>query len=67
MSNATAPGVLAELTPGTHVEVRARFDGRWVRGFEIESRCDDLYALRRQMDGVVLPATFKRVDIRRRT
>lgn len=63
----TAPVLLAVLTPGTHVEVRARFEGRWVAGFEVVSRHDELYAVRRQLDGVVLPAGFKRADLRRRT
>lgn len=55
------------LPTGTYVEVRARFEGRWVAGFEVASSHDDLYALRRQMDGVVLPVEFANADVLRRT
>ena len=67
MRERTAPVLRAVPTPGTHVEVRARFAGRWVAGFEVVSRHDELYAVRRQLDGVVLPATFERADLGRRT
>jgi hypothetical protein len=56
------------VQPGTHVEVRSRFDQRWARGFEIEERVDDQaglqYRLRRRSDGSVLPALFVDDDVR---
>ena len=55
------------LPRGTDVEVRGRFDGRWVGGFEIASTHDDQYQIRRQMDDVVIPVDFAVADIRRRT
>jgi hypothetical protein len=68
MNNATPhPRAAALLPKGTDVEVRARFDGRWVSGFDIASADRGHYQLRRQMDDVVVPADFAAGDIRRRT
>lgn len=51
------------------VEVRLRFDGRWVGGFEIAgvhgSGADREVWLRRRSDGVVLPAPFAGHEVRR--
>jgi hypothetical protein len=56
------------VTPGTHVEVRSRFDQRWARGFEIAETVEDAdtprYRLRRRSDGSVLPALFVDDEIR---
>ena len=46
------------LTPGTKVEVRNGFDGRWSKGFEILDANGEGYRLRRLSDGSVLPRTF---------
>jgi len=53
-----------QLTPGVDVEVRARFDGRWKRGFEIATIEDELYRIRRRSDGTVLPEPFAAADVR---
>jgi len=50
--------------PGTRVEVRNRFDGRWARGFEVASVDDDGYRVRRLSDGNELPTRFDDADIR---
>jgi hypothetical protein len=51
------------------VEVRLRFDGRWVGGFEIAgthgSGPDREVWLRRLSDGAVLPAPFADHEVRR--
>lgn len=67
MNDAIQDGHAAALPRGTDVEVRGRFDGRWVGGFEIASTNHDRYQLRRQMDDVVIPVDFAVADIRRRT
>jgi len=56
------------VRPGTHVEVRQRFDARWSRGFEIAEACDadgsQQYKLRRRSDGSILPVMFDEDDLR---
>jgi hypothetical protein len=52
------------LTPGVDVEVRARFDGGWKRGFEIAAIENELYRIRRKSDGAVLPSAFGPADVR---
>jgi hypothetical protein len=52
--------------PRVEVEVRSRFDGRWVSGFEIADINDDRYMLRRRSDGAMLPVDFPARDIRSR-
>jgi len=52
------------LTPGVDVEVRARFDGAWKRGFEIAAVEDELYRIRRRSDGSVLPERFNPSEVR---
>ena len=53
-----------QLAPGVDVEVRARFDGAWKRGFEIAAIEDELYRIRRRSDGTVLPKPFAAGDVR---
>ncbi len=53
------------LAPGTKVEVRNGFDGRWSKGFEICDADDDGYRLRRLSDGTVLPRRFTGDLVRR--
>lgn len=56
------------MRPGTHVEVRSRFDERWCRGFEIAEIVDDdevvRYRVRRRSDGSILPVLFEDDDLR---
>ena len=58
------------MRPGTHVEIRSRFEGRWSRGFAIVSveeggaGGEDAYTVRRRSDDSVLPVTFTRDDLR---
>ena len=52
--------------PESEIEVRSRFDGRWVGGFEIAEENDDRFLLRRRSDGSVLPVAFPPGDIRPR-
>jgi hypothetical protein len=56
------------MNPGARVEVRARFDQRWARGFElvevVQDAGEDRYRIRRRSDGSVLPALFIDDDIR---
>jgi hypothetical protein len=57
-----------ELHPGSHVEVRNRFDGAWSRGFEVAQMAsgpDDGYRVRRRSDAAVLPGVFHRDELRR--
>ena len=51
--------------PGTRVEVRVAYDGRWSKGFEICDGDDDGYRLRRLSDGSVLPRRFPDDAVRR--
>jgi len=52
------------------VEVRCRFDGAWVGGFQVTEATDvggeQRYRLVRLSDGVVLPELFNRQDVRPR-
>ena len=56
------------MRPGFLVEVQSRFDGSWVRGFEVaEVRADrgrEIVRVRRSSDGVVLPAYFQPEEVR---
>ena len=58
------------MRPGSDVEVRSRFDGDWVGGFQVAevsgSGSDEAYHLRRISDGAVLPVPFERTDLRER-
>lgn len=52
---------------GKQVEVRSRFSGRWVAGFEVaETLQHDQYLLRRKSDGAVLPVPFPGREVRAR-
>jgi hypothetical protein len=54
------------MRPGTRVEVRSSFDGRWIDGFEVvDGDADEGYSVRRLFDGEVLPARFAKDSIRR--
>lgn len=59
------------MKSGTRVEVRSRFDGSWSSGFTLESEDLDpegrvlARRVKRVSDGMVLPDTFKPVDVRR--
>ncbi len=53
----------------TEIEVRSRFDGSWVRGFEVveETRrgTGELgLRVRRRSDGAILPTVFSPDDVR---
>ena len=56
------------MEPGSEVEVQSRFNGSWVRGFEIvEVRSQeqpDSLRIRRRSDGAVLPALFSPEQVR---
>jgi hypothetical protein len=68
VSDAAEPSVPSgprPLAPGTKVEVRQRFDGRFAKGFEVAELAGDDYRIRRLSDGSVLPVAFHRADIRR--
>ncbi|MCU1353229.1 MAG: hypothetical protein JWM05_2438 [Acidimicrobiales bacterium] len=52
------------LPAGQHVEVRCRYDGRWVDGFDVAEPVADGYRVRRSLDGRVLPSDFSRDDVR---
>lgn len=56
------------LATGTEVEVLTRYEPRWSAGFEIVSvdLARDLFTLRRQSDGAVLPAAFSSSRLRAR-
>jgi hypothetical protein len=53
------------LAPGTKVDVRNRYQGTWVRGFEIAEVTEDGYRIRRLSDGSTLAELFVRDDVRR--
>lgn len=54
------------LQPHTPVQVRCRYDGSWVDGFEIASASpgNRAYQLRRVSDGAELPTGFNEDEIR---
>jgi hypothetical protein len=59
---------MAYMRPGTRVEVRAKFESRWSRGFEVAA-CEDtggrtVYKVRRRSDGSILPVLFNEDDLR---
>jgi hypothetical protein len=53
------------LTVGTKVDVRNRYQGTWVRGFEVAEVTEDGYRIRRLSDGSTLGELFVRDDVRR--
>jgi hypothetical protein len=60
--------ILQTVRPGTHVEVRSRFEDRWSRGFEVSEivKCEgkEQFRLRRRSDGSELPVLFDEDDLR---
>ena len=58
-------GARSPLAPGTKVDVRKRFQGTWVRGFEIAEVIGEGYRIRRMSDGSTLSELFSRDDVRR--
>jgi hypothetical protein len=58
-------GTRTPLEPGTKVDVRNRYQGTWVRGFEVADMTDEGYRIRRLSDGSVLGELFSRDDLRR--
>ena len=50
--------------PGMPVQVRNRFDGAWVAGFELTDVNEETYEVRRRSDHVVLPARFDESELR---
>lgn len=64
--SSTAELIVEEyLKPGTKVEVRGRFGGRWSRGFEVAEVLPGAYRVRRLSDGSLIPADFETEDVRR--
>jgi hypothetical protein len=57
----TSDGAFA---PGTPVEVRNRFEGRWSRGFEVAEVVPGGYVVRRVSDAEILPVRFDEDDVR---
>ena len=57
----------AQAGPGTAVEVRSRFDGRWCRGFEVAevvvTPAGTAVRVRRCSDGTVLPTMFPAAEV----
>ena len=63
---------IGRLSPGTEVEVRTRFQGRWASGFEVDTVHSDRagrierYVVRRRSDGTVLPVALNAGEVRPR-
>jgi hypothetical protein len=57
-----------DVGPGEGVQVRNRFDGNWVQGFEVaevtETGHERQFRIRRRSDGAILPALFPEADVR---
>ncbi len=53
------------LAPGTAVEVRNRFDGRWSSGFEVAAEEPGGYRIVRLSDASELPVLLGRDEVRR--
>lgn len=54
----------APYAPGTPVEVRERFLGRWHDGFVVHDHSDGAVSVARLCDGTVLPAPFAPDEVR---
>jgi len=55
------------MEPGSEVEVQSRFNGSWVRGFElveVQAQQPDSLRIRRRSDGAVLPTLFNPERVR---
>ncbi len=59
-----APTPMAPIPIGVRVELRNRFDDRWIRGFAVAVCGDGEFQLRRLSDGHVLPAWFPATSVR---
>lgn len=53
-----------ELAPGCPVEVRTRFDGRWVGGFRLVACEAAGLVVARSRDGSTLPELFTSTEVR---
>lgn len=54
----------AVIGPGSVVEVRTRFDGRWAAGYVAEAVVSAGYVLRRACDGRLVPGVFAPDEVR---
>jgi hypothetical protein len=63
--DAPDPNARTPLAPGAKVDVRNRYQGTWVRGFEVAEATPDGYRIRRLSDGSILGELFSRDDVRR--
>ena len=63
--DAPDPNARSPIAPGTKVDVRNRYQGTWVRGFEVAEAADGGYRIRRLSAGSVLGELFSRDDVRR--
>src|SRR4051812_15645126 len=63
VSPAPLANAMGTLPTGQHVQVRCRFDGSWVDGFEVFDTVDDGYRVLRAADGQVLPDSFSPREI----
>ena len=52
------------LGEGVVVEVRTRFDGRWVGGYRVAAVSSAGYLLARVSDGLTLPEAFGETEVR---
>jgi hypothetical protein len=56
------------MKPGSVVEVRSRFDGGWVSGFQVvaveHTAEGETCRVRRTSDGAVLPVPFSAAELR---
>jgi hypothetical protein len=53
-----------DLAPGCPVEVRTRFDGRWVAGFRVVGHEAAGFRIARCRDGSMLPEVFSPAELR---
>jgi hypothetical protein len=63
-----SPVTIGVVEAGARIEVRARFDQRWARGFEVAEVVREgkaaRYRVRRRSDGSILPVLFVAADLR---
>jgi hypothetical protein len=64
-AGAPDPNARTPLASGTQVDVRNRYQGTWVRGFEVAEFTSEGYRIRRLSDGSILGELFSRDDVRR--
>lgn len=57
-------GAGGALPAGANVQVRTRFDGSWVGGFEIVGANGQGVRVRRRSDGYEIPRTFELDNVR---